>query len=103
MLYGSKQPRSATIVTVTRISAVSPINGPKGQDMKLTHLIAAGLMVAGLGISTTAASAQDYRHDDRRGDHRGPDWRDHGRDHRWNNHRRCHTEWRHHRRVTVCR
>ncbi|MFT6570306.1 MAG: hypothetical protein ACJAWY_002021, partial [Sphingomonas echinoides] len=37
--------------------------------MKLTHLIAAGLMVAGLGVST-AASAQDYRGDGPRYDHR---------------------------------
>ena len=84
--------------------------------MKITHLIAAGLMVAGLGVTSTAASAQDYRgdrgydhRDDRRYDHRDDrrydrrDYRDHGRHYGWNNHqRRCHTEWRHHRRVTVC-
>lgn len=55
--------------------------------MKVTHLIAAGLVMAGLGVST-AASAQDYRHDHRHG---------------WNNHRHCHTEYRHHHRVQVCR
>lgn len=84
--------------------------------MKLTHLIAAGLMIAGLGVSSTAATAQDYRGDrgyDHRGDrgydHRGDrgdrNWRNHGRGRGpgWNNHRRCYTEWRHHRRVTVCR
>lgn len=76
--------------------------------MKITHLIAAGLMVAGLGVST-AASAQDYRGDryehrgdrrDYRNDHRG--YGDRGRGRGWNNARRCHTEYRHHRRVTVC-
>ena len=67
--------------------------------MKVTHLIAAGLMIAGLGVTSTAASAQGY--DDHR-DHRGWHDRDRGR-HGWNNHRRCHTEWHHHRRVTVCR
>ncbi len=81
--------------------------------MKLTHLIAAGLMVAGLGVSSTAATAQDYRGDrgyDHRGDrgydHRGDrGWHDRGRGHGygWNNHRRCYTEWRHHRRVQICR
>ncbi len=54
--------------------------------MKVAHLIAAGIMVAGLGV-TTAASAQDYHRDDRR--------------HGW--HRHCHTEWHHHHRVQVCR
>jgi nucleoside-specific outer membrane channel protein Tsx len=57
--------------------------------MKITHLLAAGLMVAGLGVSATAASAQDYRHDDHRG-HRG-----------WHQH--CHMEYRHHHQVRVCR
>jgi len=83
--------------------------------MKITHLIAAGLMIAGLGVSTTAASAQGHRDDRRyeqRGDrgfgHRGDrgdrNWRgDRGRGHGWNNHRRCRTEWRHHRRVQICR
>lgn len=76
--------------------------------MKLTHLIAAGLMVAGLGVST-AASAQDYRGDGPRYDHRYDDrgdrrdWRDRGHYYGGDRHRpRCHTEWRHHRRVTVC-
>lgn len=87
--------------------------------MKLTHLIAAGLMIAGLGVSSTAASAQGPRDDrrfeqrgdrgDRRIDHRGDrgdrNWRGHrgNRGPRWNNHRRCRTEWRHHRRVQICR
>ena len=99
--------------------------------MKITHLIAAGLMVAGLGVTTTAASAQDYRdyrgYDQRydRGDDRRYDQRDdrdynrrddrgydhdrgrhygwdRGRHNGWNNRQRCHAEWRYHRRVTVC-
>ncbi|MEG3175688.1 hypothetical protein U1872_05565 [Sphingomonas sp. RB3P16] len=80
--------------------------------MKLTHLIAAGLMIAGIGVSSTAASAQG-RHDDRRyeqRDHRGDRgwhgdrrYNDRGRHRGWNNHRRCRTEWRHHRRMTICR
>lgn len=74
--------------------------------MKITHFIAAGLMIAGLGVST-AASAQDYRGDrydrrddrrDYRGDHRGYGNRGYG----YNNRRRCHTEYRHRRPVTVC-
>ncbi len=84
--------------------------------MKLTHFLAAATMIAGLGVST-AASAQDYRHDGRyeRRDHRGYDDRrdyrddrrhyghDRGRHQGWNrHHRRCHAEYRHHHRVTVC-
>ncbi len=80
--------------------------------MKFTHLIAAGLMIAGLGVTSTAASAQDYRGDrghgqryDRRDDrNHGRHYRgDRGRHYGWNNHgRNCRVEWRHHRRVTVC-
>lgn len=94
--------------------------------MKFTHLIAAGLMVAGLGVTSTAASAQDYRgggydqrydrrddrRDDRRFDRRDDrrDYRDHGRHYGWdrgrrygwNNRRNCRVQWRNHRRVTVC-
>ena len=80
--------------------------------MKITHLIAAGLMIAGLGVTSTAASAQEYRGDrgyDHRGDRRYDrgdyrrDYRNHGRHYGWNNHQRhCRTDWRHHRRVTVC-
>lgn len=72
--------------------------------MKITHLLAAATMIAGLGMST-AASAQDYRHDNRyehRGDRREYRGNDHGH-YGWNHHpRRCHSEFRHHRRVTVC-
>lgn len=81
--------------------------------MKIAHLIAAATMFAGLGVST-AASAQDYRHDrydryegrsDRRYDHRD-DRRRYGNDRRRSysgyRNRRCHAEYRHHRRVTVC-
>lgn len=76
--------------------------------MKLTHLIAAGLMVTGLTVST-AASAQDYRgnrydhrgdrHDDRRYERGHDRGRHYGRDRHRN---RCHIEWRHHRQVRVC-
>ncbi|MDO7842822.1 hypothetical protein [Sphingomonas immobilis] len=89
--------------------------------MKTTTKLAAalGLMVAGLGISTSASAqyyggrGYNYDHrDDRRYDrYDRRDWRDgrrgyygydRGRRYGWGNNRRCHTEWRHHRRVTVC-
>ena len=79
--------------------------------MKIASMLAAaGLIVAGLATST-AADAQNYRdrggyshhRDDRRGDYRRDDRRHYG----WRNGRghrdRCHVEFRHHRRVTVCR
>lgn len=75
--------------------------------MKITHLIAAGLAVATLGIGS-AATAQDYRQGYDQRDHRG-DRRDDRRydrrdDRRHYDHRpRCHTEWRHHHRVRICR
>ncbi|CAM3196294.1 hypothetical protein SPAN111604_09870 [Sphingomonas antarctica] len=96
--------------------------------MKITHILAtAGLALASLGV-TTAASAKDHHNDrgyqdvryDRhaRDDHR--DWHgrdrdgrygrydrhDNGRHYGWRNgrgHNRCHTEWRHHRQIRVCR
>ena len=90
----------------------------------MTKIAAAlGLMVAGLGVSTSASAqyyggrgdTYDHRDDRRydrrddwrdgrrdwRGDHRGYGY-DRGRRYGWGNNRRCHTEWRHHRRVTVC-
>ncbi|MEG3086498.1 hypothetical protein [Sphingomonas sp. PB4P5] len=99
--------------------------------MKFTHLIAAALMMAGIGVSTEA-SAQRHdgysqndrrddvrndrrdnrrydrrdnrrydRHDNRRNDRR---WRNNGRHYGWNNNRRpCRVIYRNHRRVTVCR
>jgi len=82
--------------------------------MKMSHIAAAaGLFVASLGVATSA-DAQPYRGDrhqqvDRHhGDrHRGPGWNnDHGRGrgHAYgHNRRRCWTEWRHHRRIRVCR
>lgn len=102
--------------------------------MKITHILAAAVMAAGIGM-TGAASAQmnngsNPPRDDARMDHRGGDMRDdHGRgdmrDHRdngrgygrddrrgygrddrrgWNHGRRhCRIEWRHHRRMRVCR
>jgi hypothetical protein len=87
--------------------------------MKMSHIAAAaGLFVASLGVATSA-DAQPYRGDrhhqvDRdRGDryegnrHRGDRWnhdrRGRGYAYGHNNHRRCWTEWRHHRRIRVCR
>ncbi|RZF59072.1 hypothetical protein EWE75_23750 [Sphingomonas populi] len=98
--------------------------------MKITHIIAAGFMAAGIGMSG-AASAQmnngslpprgaqrmDHRggdirddrgrHDDRRDMRdRRDDRRSYGRDDRrgWGHGRqRCRTEWRHHHRVRICR
>jgi hypothetical protein len=83
--------------------------------MKITHIAAAaGLVVAALGVSTSA-NAQDWRgdrdHREYRGDYRGHDRhdgrgydRDRGRHYGWDrHHRRCWTEWRHHHRVRVCR
>lgn len=94
--------------------------------MKITRMLAAaGLIVASLGVSTVAEAKEhrDGRNDrneqrydrDGRGDrdhrgygndrgNRGDRYRhDNGR-HRGNayGHRRCRTEYRHHRRVTVC-
>ncbi|KQN28366.1 hypothetical protein ASF00_10995 [Sphingomonas sp. Leaf34] len=99
--------------------------------MKFTHIIAAGLAFATLGLGAAApAEAQRDRgysqHDngpraDHRGDHRydrrdfrgnghrgdrhdDRRYRGRGNDRRnWNNNRRCRTEWRHHRRVQICR
>lgn len=98
--------------------------------MKITHIVAAALMVAGIGVSG-AASAQmntgpyaprgehrmDHRGGDMRDDHgqrehrgdmrdRRDDRRSYGRNDRrgWNHGRQqCRTEWRHHRRVRICR
>ncbi|RKE53374.1 MULTISPECIES: hypothetical protein [unclassified Sphingomonas] len=98
--------------------------------MKFTHLIAAGLAFATLGLGAAAPAeaqrghSQQYRDNDHRGDHRDhrgdrrnyrhndhrgdrhDDRRWRGRDHdrrNWNNNRRCRTEWRHNRRVQICR
>jgi hypothetical protein len=96
---------------LARSPSQCPISGRKGQDMKLFRMFAtAGLVVASLGVST-AASARDHhgdrdwgrheRHD--RGWH-GRDWRHHDNGHHYGwGHNRCHTEWRHHRAVRVCR
>lgn len=76
--------------------------------MKLSHIMAAaGIALASLGAAS-GASAQPYqngrhdrhydngRHDDGRRWHGGRRWNGHGRN-------RCHTEWRHHHRVRICR
>lgn len=78
--------------------------------MKIAKIIAAaGLSIAAV-VGATGASAQDWRHHNGnryeqrydRGRHHG--W-DRGRHYGWNNrhHRHCWTEWRHHRRITICR
>ncbi len=79
--------------------------------MKITHLIAAGIALATLGLGT-AATAQDYNRGNDQRDHRGDHRYDHRDDRRYD-HRddrrhyghqpRCHTEWRHHHRVRICR
>lgn len=81
--------------------------------MKIASFIAAGLLMAGIGVSAEANAAP--RHDrvvyvshDRGyyGHHRGYDRRygwDRPRYYGGRHYRRCNTFWRHHRRVTVCR
>lgn len=79
--------------------------------MKITHILAAaGLAITALGAAAPASAQnwRDHRGDDRgrydrhddRGRHNG--W-DRGRGHGWNHGPRCHTEWRHHHRVRICR
>lgn len=95
--------------------------------MKITHMLAAALMVAGIGVSTEA-SAQRYdggynqevrydRHDRDRRDDRRWDRRDDRRDRNWGRHDRgrhngwrgdrgrnhCRIVYRHGNRYTVCR
>jgi len=92
--------------------------------MKSLKIAAAvGLMVAGVGVSTSA-DAQRYDHGDRRdwrgGHHDGRDWRDgrrgyyghdrgygygrsgYGYNRGWHGRRDCRTTYRYHRPVTVC-
>ena len=95
--------------------------------MKIAHLFAAALMVAGIGVSAEAsaqrydggASIQDVRydrgdrHDNRRFDRRDDRRFDRGDNRRWSRHdnrrgwnnrrNNCRVVYRHHRRVTVCR
>jgi hypothetical protein len=74
-------------------------------------LAAAGLALSAVAMGS-AAQAQDYDHGryDHRRDYRGDRYdHDRGRHNGWNrgygfrDHRHCWTEWRHHRRVTICR
>ena len=73
-----------------------------------TILTAIGMMAATLGVAGSAG-AQHRDHDRDRGryeqrDHRGPGMRhDRGRRFERGHHQRCRTEFRHHRRVRVCR
>lgn len=93
--------------------------------MKIKHMIAAaGLAVAALGMSAGAnaqtrhdggwqhdrgqdsRSRDGYHRDDRgRYDDRRHYGRhdDRGRRYAYGHHVRCHTEWRHHHRIRVCR
>ena len=82
--------------------------------MKLAHIFAAALMVAGVGVSADASAqrhdgpGQEMRHDrgDRHDMRRGNDrhWGNNDRRHGWNNRRNhCRVVYRHHRRVRVCR
>lgn len=89
--------------------------------MKIAHMIAAGLLVAGIGVSTEASAAprndrvvfvehnRGYGYDrgyNGRGYRDGYDRRFYaGRHHGYRGRyaRRCVTKWRHHRRVTICR
>ncbi|OYY68875.1 hypothetical protein [Sphingomonas sp. 28-63-12] len=89
--------------------------------MKIAPFIAAGLLIAGLGISAEASAEPYHGRAGYHEHHRGPvyvrpgyrvGYRDGYReDHRWRapryyggyHGRRCFTEWRHHRRVTICR
>lgn len=94
--------------------------------MKMASIFAAAtLAIAGLGVTATSAQAQGPRHDMRydhgRDHHDGYDRsdrhdrsdrydryrrHDNGNHYGWRNgrgHQRCTTQWRHHRRVRVCR
>ena len=91
--------------------------------MKLTQIIAAGLLMAGVGVSTEASAQpgrgyeQNHRGDrdgrwDNRGDRDGRwdrrddrrDWRRNRRDHRWGRHDNGnHYGWRNNRNCRDCR
>lgn len=90
--------------------------------MKMFKIVAAAGLALATVVSVAPAQAQNYRHDrgdryeqrhdrqDRwdRGRHRGSDrgyhrgW-DRGHHYHGRHHRNCWSEWRHHRRVTICR
>lgn len=80
--------------------------------MKIFKLsLALAMAVTGIGMTATAeAHPRDHHrweHRDR-DHHRYRDYRRYDRPRHWSNrgyrdHRRCWTEWRHHRRVRVCR
>ena len=79
--------------------------------MKLRQIfVAAGLAIAAMGVGTTADASprHDARWEGQRDGHRpnrGWDRRDHRGWNRggWHQARHCWIEWRHHRRVRVCR
>jgi hypothetical protein len=108
MMYRSLRTGSGSVSTTMRIAKSCPMSGREDLNMKRNNiLVAVGLVVAGLGISTAADAQQygggNYGHQDR--DHRYGR-HDNGRHNGWGNgrgHRRCWTEYRHHRQVRVCR
>lgn len=89
--------------------------------MKIAQILAVGLLVAGIGVSTEASAAPrpdrvvyvehdrgfgyDRGYRDNRDYRNGYDRRYSSRRHGYRGHyaRRCVTKWRHHRRVTICR
>jgi len=96
--------------------------------MKILNIVAAvALALSAAGASTAATPAshskqREWNDLDRAGPH-GPDYAQRDRDRRagmagrqwasahprhgkhkgWNKHHRCHTEWRHHHKVRICR
>ena len=87
---------AAALATVGVASAATP--AAAAAPLSGTSLIA---------VTAAAPAAQDWRYRDRdrwdRGRHRGWDrGRHYGRSRYYRGHRYCRTEWRHHRRVTVC-
>lgn len=85
--------------------------------MKIARMLAAaGLVVASLGVAGVAHAkdhgrGQEHRDNRGRDAHRGGYDRgdrrhDNGNHYGWRNgrgHHRCHTEWRHHHQVRICR
>lgn len=74
--------------------------------MKLSRMFAAAsLVIASLGVSVAADAQQgrDHRPGVSRHDNGRHNVRNNRKRHHVNNRRRCHTEWRHHRRIRVCR
>lgn len=84
----------------------------KGYDIRIAPFIAASLMIAGIGIAAPAEARPHGYHSHHRGWAYDRGYRPrpyYARAHRgyargfYGPNRRCFTEWRHHRRVTICR